>query len=454
MKSEVEEFESDLSDVRQALQTGFGYTDSGSGNIKAIGESVRFFNRLQQDDALSEREKQYVQTWIDRSKDCLIRPFESGRTLNLAYYSGDRGRDRWGELTKVLASLLSLEAIRGVDSPLSLQDTTWEYVEEGFDHICKETEETLQQFQDSHSTGDVYFVLLNGIEVLDGIKASDDITGYQRKLHTILEKFEDDFRDEIASKKGLHIYSFDLYHRNLIAVDLNEPEYTGDAYHALGRLRRGVRIEPSSIELKRRSPHLSGIAKAWARAKCGEPSGIVPFYLPLDMEEVYRRVWGDPNDIESQSVGGSARKKVLAMKDKDVKENLYEILKGNKHLTTASRSSLKKEVEKAHSGAEISDFDIEIEMDEERISVSMPIKSPAEAGNKNVDKLSEENINQIVRPASRFRTERVAVFPILLSGMTSYSNETLKSWRSNFDFPIVTIDLDEFSKILSFHDQI
>lgn len=452
MISEVEEFEEDLSDVRDVLQSSFGYSDPGSGNIKAIGELVRFLRNLKQDDNVGEKERQFAQSWIDRSKDCLIGPFESGRTLNLHYYSGDRGQDKWGELNKVLASLLSLEATRGGQSPHSLQDTTWKYVNEGFEHLCDEIEETLNQYANDHSTGDIYFILLNSIEVINNSNLPNHIDKYQNILQNILEDHNDDFLDEISSQSGLHVYSFDLYSRGLISADLDEPDYTGDTYHALGRLRRGISVEPDSIKYHKRSPHLSGIAKAWARAQCGEPSGIVPFYLPVEMEEIYRRVWGDPESIESQSVCESDREEVLQMKDKDVKDHLYEILKGNSYLTTASRSALRDEVEKAHSGAEISDFDIEIEMDEERVSVSMPIKSPAEAGNKSVNKLSEDNINQIVRPASRFRTERVAVFPILLSGMTSYSNETLKSWRSNFDFPIVAIGLEEFIKILSFHD--
>jgi hypothetical protein len=451
MTTPSEDFESGLSDVRSILETSWGYTKPKTGEIKALGETVRFLTRFRESQNLSDNEDRFLQTWVDQASDVLIRPFKTGRALNLKYYSSDRGEDRWGEQNKVLASLLSLEAIEIEGPELGRGSTTWDIVVRGIAHLYDEIERGLDRYHDEEQTGDLYFIIFNTLEVFDVLENPEHLRGDAAKFRSLVESYEGDLRNKMNRSPGLKVYTYDLAHRGLISTDVEEPPFQGDVFHALGRLNRGESVQPSNIDYNHRSPHLYAIARAWARVAQNEDSGVIPFYRNIDIDEVYRRVWGDPQQIANETISRDQVDTVVSMDDSEIQKHLFEILSTNEKLTQESRSALGQELRKSHTGAEISDFDIEMELDDRVVSVSFPIKSGVEAGNKTADKLAEGNLHQIVRPATRFKTERVAVFPILIAGLTLNANETIKTWRSNFDIPIAVIDRDEFTRILLHH---
>jgi len=363
-----------------------------------------------------------------------------------------------------MAAILTLEALERGDSEIARGDTRWIKGGDFIEELANDMTSIFSKEGLDADHGIEWFLTFNAIEMLTTVGPFDSNSSYasaQETFLSLVESHADNLRDEMESSPGLQAYAHHLSTQEMIPVSIEEPDAISSnrtqIYTALNRLARGEDVSLSDLpsELPNDKQPQWGIARAWARAVNGEPSGILPCHGKVNIDEAFRRVWGNQDAIQRTNVSKENLNTVRSMDDEEIQETLVDFFSSNEYVSSTSKGTLNLEREKAHTGIEISDFDIRIKWGEDNsLPVSLPIKSGQEAGGKTVDQLAEENLHQLLRPLSRFNSSCVVVFPILIAGHSVNANETMKTFRENLDLPIVPIGKETFTKVLVYNDLI
>jgi hypothetical protein len=464
MRDLEQEFGQAMADVRQTL--------SSNGSRKAfkmrkVVESVRYMENLRQDGTLDERDDEWVQSWIERGRHSLDRSLERNIILTLSYYK-DNLEENPDAHYPPQAAILALKEVEDLTSPKS---TRWKTYLQSFGKLEGQIKKILGGDEPPGGTLGTWYVLFNTLEVLATIDRKEDFQSHLDSFNTLVEEYEDELREEMEWHQGLKSYAHDLSQRGIFPLKIDEPvedrnlSDKGRLFKILNRLSRGEPVDYTIVpeHPPKHKEHLWGITRAWVRSKNGDSNGILPFYENVDVDEVFRRTWNiDRQSLNQTSITPEDYEIVQQMSDEQIQDTLVKLFEGNSYVTEISRATLRAERNKAHTGIEISDFDIEVKMKDSRrfansertVQVCLPIKSAQEAGSASVEKLSETNIHQIIRPFDRFGIKTTVVFPILITGWSVNANEYLKTWRSNLNLPIVPIDCDTFANISSHNELI
>lgn len=455
MREEEQEFQEALKPIREILfqKREWNFED----RIK-LAETVRFLSKFLEQGNLNDNERGWVDSWIEECQHVLHLGFEFNLVMTMQYYRRNLGKNPYGAHLPPLASIFTLEALETRGSKINRGDTRWEKAGDFILRLADDIDSIFRSSSSDPGDGAAWFITLNAIEFLDSL---DDNSAFQSAYGTFLqtvEEHEQNLKAEMTDSPGLRAYAHDLYARGILPIEVEEP--TGNLpdkaqiFRSLNRLSRGETVSSSDLpdSLPEDKTHLWGIARAWARDLHGEPTGILPPHGQVDLDEVFRRVWGDQKAIQNTNITEDDLSAVRSMKDDDLQDSIVEIFRSNDYVTNISKGTLDLERDKAHTGIEISDFDIEIQWgDDTTIPVSLPIKSAHEASGRTADQLAEDNLHQVIRPLSRLGSPFGAVFPILIAGQSVNANETMKFVRINLELPIVPIGEKTFARILKHH---
>lgn len=458
MREEEKEFQQSFKPIRQILfhSRSRNYEDQID-----LAETVRFLSNLQGQNILSEKEGRWVDSWIKKCQHVLHLEFEFNLVMTMRYYKRNRHDNPYGAHLPPLAAILTLEALEVSGSKIGRGDTRWKKAGDFIQILADDMDSIFRSASPESDEGAAWFITFNAIDFLHSLDGGSEFLSAYETFINVVENHQDKLRTEMANSPGLRAYAYDLSTRGVISIEVEEP--TGSLpdrariYASLNQLSRGEDVSPSYLpnQLPEDKQHLWGIARSWARAIEGERTGILPCHGKLDLDEIFRRVWGNQEDIQNTSISDENLETVRTMTDGDIQDSLVGLFQSNDYVTTISKGTLDLERNKAHTGIEISDFDIRIEWgDDNTLPVSLPIKSAREAKGRTAEQLAEDNLHQLVRPLSRFNSPFGAVFPILIAGHSVNANETMKVIRSNLDLPIVPIGENTFTRILKHNNLI
>ncbi|WP_232700591.1 hypothetical protein [Halobacterium wangiae] len=470
MHDQRKEFGEGMEDARTAL----GKIDPNYDEKQIIGELVRFCARAKRSQAFSDIEVNHLQTWIDRGKHVLQRSFTINETLALRKYGSNLRENPWRATKRAMALILSLGGIEAGEAKIGRGSSLWRETLESLDGLADGASYVLTDDSLDDHHGFTWFLVLNAIEVLNSViegeghdadsesehsaPTSDEL---RERFNNMVEGLETHLNEAMESSSGLQVYAYDLSKRGLLSIDApdidvgNLPDRS-KVFHALGGLNRGNAVNKSSLpgSMPSKKPHLWALARAWIRAIEKEPTGVIPFFLRVNTDSVFQEIWSvRESKLEAIHLTSTEEEAVNSMDDGEIQERLKAIFADNSAIAPTSRRTLSQETRKSHGPWEISDFDIELDRgNKNAVFVSLPIKSAVEAGGKSVEKMSEQHLNQILRPFLRF--EKCAVFPVIIAGHTAPVNETVKILRSRLDLPIKIIDGKFFAKLLKHHNEL
>jgi hypothetical protein len=458
MREEQKEFQQSFESIRQIL---FHSKNRNYENQIDLAETVRFLSSLQGGGILSEQEGRWVNSWIKKCQHVLHLEFEFNLVMTMRYYKKNRHDNPYGAHLPPLAAILTLEALEVSGSKIGRGDTRWKKAGDFVQVLANDMDSLLHSASHESDEGAAWFIIFNAIDFLHSLDGGSAFQSAYETFINVVEDHQDKLRTEMVDSPGLRVYAHDLSTRGVISAKVDEPTRSlpdrAQIYASLNQLSRGEEVSPSNLpnDLPEDKQHLWGIARSWARAVEAEPTGILPCHGKLDLDEVFRRVWGDQENIQRTSISDEDLETVRDMTDGDIQDSLVGLFQSNDYVTTISKGTLDLERNKAHTGIEISDFDIRIEWGEDNtLPVSLPIKSAREAKGRTAEQLAEDNLHQLVRPLSRFNSPFGAVFPILIAGHSVNANEAMNIVRSNLDLPIAPIGERTFTRILKYNNLI
>lgn len=465
------EFGKAMEDISRTLEK----VDPNYEETKSVGELVRFSTRASTSGQFSEIEERQLESWISRGRHLLQRSYTINESLALRNYNDNLRQNPWAARTRAMAMILSLSAIEVGEAKIDRSGSKWRETLLSLDGLAEGVPAVLtdENLEDHH--GITFFILLNTLEALSSIiqgegHSTEDEAAHKgptsEKLQTKFEDIVTDYanllEEYFLDSQGLRVYAYDLAEQGILPIEVekvDESVLSSDRtkiFHTLGKLRRDEEVAASNLPANQPSekPHLWALARAWMRANKQEPTGIIPFSLRVDIDSIFQEVWSvADSSLQALSLDSDELEKVRSMDDSQIQEQLKAIFSNNTAIPPTSRATLDQEADKAHGGAEISDFDIEIDRgNRDSVFVSFPIKSAQETGSKSVEKVSEQYLHQILRPFLRF--EKCAVFPIIISDHTLPMNETVKILRSQLDIPVRIIDEKLFAQILKHHNRL
>lgn len=449
-----EDFGEAMAEVKNGLQT----YSLGAKQRQQVGEMVRFMHRYAESSQISERDKQYVRSWIERGRHVLERTSRITDALCFRKYVGNMRENEYQAFQQSMGIAVSLGAIS--HSTNGLSNSYWRETNISLEKFVDQADKVFNSYANDFGM-QTWFVLFNLIEALD-VSNSSNLLGEYKKIVTDHEPHLIKCMNE---SPGLQVYAYDLRDQGLISIDVqgvtssqrsNFPIRTL-VYDVLGRLRRSEPTTTSELpnKIPSKKPHLWAIAQAWIRTNHNQPSGVLPYSSGVNLDYLFNKLFATSNkDIVSTTINNRDIQKIRQMDDREIQSRLTKLFESNQFLTETSRVSLEQEKTKAHAGGEISDFDIEVKIadDDTPYYVSFPIKSGVETGGRSVEQLAESNLHQLVRPVVQFK--QCAVFPILIAGTSLNLQEVLKSHRSQFNLPIKFIDERLFTRILKAHSLI
>lgn len=434
-------------------QAGKSFGDLTVQARKVIAEASIYLHEMMEKTDLDAEEKKFAHSWIRQFGHILGREFEGNFILRFHYFDKNYSKDPATTVHSMISLVIALRALEICGPKLTRSGTVWGYLERDMPKFRKALGRILRDDNTEEKT-DEMFLLLNTIDMLSAIEGSEKLTCELEEFIKFANNLQTSFNKAFEISPGLRVYAADLVDR------VGRSIHVGDlpvklhgkpgAFLTLMDLRMGK--IPSSDQLERvhhPSTHLWWIAKAWTRRRVGEASvGILPFYQRLDVDAVFRLVWGDARNLYKIPVTTEEMECVLAFKDEDIKEQLYEYFKTHSKITEFSRTRLSAERDKAHAGGEISDFNIEFITGKGNIWVAIPIKSGRESGTRSRDKMEQAFIYQFIRPLVTFETGKTAVFPIILVKPTLNTNEFLALIRARLQLPILILDIETYTRFL------
>ncbi len=445
----TEEFGSAMAAVQKGLKD---YNPRPKRQME-IGETVRFLTMYTESSAVCNDDLDFISSWIDEGVHVLKRRLKVTDGLCFRNYQPNMNKNRHQAFHQCMGIALSLDAI--ARSGLNFDNSFWRETKTSLKEFCNDAIAILQGNNGSKK-GQTWFVLFN---LLEALATKGDNPELYMQLQNVVESCSGVLQNSINYSDGLHVYADTLQKENIIPVkvppvtdsDRSNFDVRPTIYDILGQLSRDESVDVTRLPDTEpdSKPHLWAIARAWIRTRNGRASGIIPYSTSRDLDFIFSVLFEPPDSsLSDVTVDDTDLNRVKQLDDDDIQDRLVSLLKSNQALLSISRHTLSQEKEKPHTGAEISDFDIEIRLsnDESSRHVSFPIKSGVESRGKSANQLAEANLHQLLRPLTRFK--RGVVFPILIAGASLNLQEFLKSLRSNYNLPLKFIDRETFTRIL------
>ena len=421
---------------------------------KVIAEAAIFLHEMMEKADLDATEKEFAHSWIRQFGHVLGREFEGQFILRFHYFAKNYSEKPATTVHSMISVMVALRALEICGPKLTRGGTVWGYLERDMPRFRKALGGILSS-DNTEEKVDEMFLLLNTIDMLSVIEGSEKLTCELEEFIKFAGELQTSFNKAFEISPGLRVYAADLVDRVGISIHVGDLPVKlhrkPGAFLTLMELRIGKIPSSDQLECAHHPStlHLWWIAKAWTRRRIGETSvGILPFYQRLDVDAVFRLVWGDARELCNVPVTAEEMECVLTFKDDDIKEQLCKYFKTHSKVTEFSRTRLSAERDKVHAGGEISDFNIEFITGKEKIWVAIPIKSGRESGTRGRDKMEQAFLYQFIRPLVNFETGKTAVFPIILVKPTLNTNEFLSLIRARLQLPILSLDIKTYTQFL------
>lgn len=426
---------------------------------KMISEIVIYLQDLLEYVKLDDIETDYINNWIENCIHVLGLEFEGNFILQFYYINNNYNTSNKDDVIESLISVLvSLRAISTRYPELTnLKPTV-------FDYLVRDLPK-FRKFLSAKFTNDEYsehpnlfFLLANSIDTFSSLNGSEVFKEEVDHLLNIISDISSNFEVVSSLSPGSEVYFNEIVSRFNLKIDKKEIDenrlrHKPKLFYLLSKLKEGLEVSPDDLgELSSYNHYgyLWWLVKSWVQKNRGdEIIGILPVNRKeIDVDFVFNSLWGDIAQITNVKIKEEDIDKVLSFKDENIKDTLYHYFINHPLVTTYSKLNLEEERTKAHGGGEISDFNVEIELEGKKIWIAIPIKSAAESGSSSSEKMTQNYFYQMVRPILNFQNDNVAVFPIVLAAKTLNTNEFLSLARAHLNLPILLIDNQIYTKIL------
>lgn len=424
---------------------------------KILSEAILFLDEMINNVEMDEMEEDFAKNWIGWMSHILGRTFNSNIILRLYYFDKDYSDKPEGTVESLISIMVSLRSL-SLNSPLISRGTTdYKYFKRDLPNFRESLERIFAQ--NEGELANELFLLLNTIDTLNTL----DFPEFNSELEKFIQltcDLQDLFEQSFDLSPGLLIYATDLVNRLNLPIELNEIPSTlygkPCAFYALLKLKNDESVDLSELDNAKtpKSKHLWWIAQSWTKLKQGiDKISILPFYSRMNVEMMFKYVWGDVNEIMSIYVEDGEIGEVLQFNDKEIRNQLYKYFRSHKYLSTYSPTKLIEERDKSHGGGEISDFNIKIDLSKS-VWVSIPIKSGRESGSQSRKKMEMNYFYQFVRPLLSLGPTQCVVFPIILVRPTLNAHEFLTQVRAHLELPIMVLDIHFYTRFLKKHSMI
>lgn len=419
---------------------------------KTISEVVIFISdMLEHLEEMDEVDQAYAENWILWSNHVLGLDVDSNMILLIYYFEKNYLDNPKDTIENLISVMVALKALNICNNGLKEGTTEYGYFIRDIPGFRIKLKKILENTSPDENVNG-FFLLLSTIDTLSYMGSK--LYGQLNNFIKVLTDLESVFSESCKISPGLLIYATDLKNRLDIPISLEKiPSVVNGksrTFLALMCLKNDIRPDPILLEnTSSRSHHLWWIAQAWDKFRDGdEILGFLPFYQNLNVDMMFNLVFGNIDEILEISVTEDDTNHILTLNDEAIQTQLYNYFKVHVNVTTYSKTNLNQELKKAHTGAEISDFNVEFDVASEKIWVAMPIKSGRESRGSNDEKMQQHYLYQFIRPFLEFGITKTVVFPIILVNPTLNAHEFLSQIRSILDLPIMVINTDIYTKFL------
>ena len=425
---------------------------------KMISETAIYFQDMLEYVEFDDIEKDYVKDWIENCIHVLGLEYEQKFILQFHYFEENYANQNKDQVIETLISVLvSLRAISTKYPDLHiLKATEFGYLERDLPKI-RVFLANLFAKQEYIECPNLLFLLTNLIDTMGPLKGSDVFSSEVKKLLNIISNYYPDLKKLSDISPGSIIHINEIVYKHGLSVSVkdisgNPLRQKAKLFYLLSKLRKGLDVSFDELGNSHDYPryrYLWWIANSWINKNENNPIGILPVCRRhIDVEFIFNSLWGNVSEIKREKINSDDIEKILNYRDEDIKDRLYDFLIHHPLVTTHSKLSLEDERNKAHGGGEISDFNFEIELGNEKYWIAIPIKSGRESRSSSSEKMKQDYFYQMVRPILEFQNNRVAVFPIILTKKTLNTNEFLSLVRAHLNLPILSINTETCAQIL------
>ena len=180
-----------------------------------------------------------------------------------------------------------------------------------------------------------------------------------------------------------------------------------------------------SENIRKKATNISGSLEKWiwmelnliSKQLESRNGAIDDLIIPLEnIDEIFEEIWGKFDNV---MVTKNDLEIVKGFYDHSIKARLFTYFMTHKSITQSSKANLKSQVEKSHGTSEIADFITEIRIKDKIITICIPIKSSKEIQGATAKKITQKNLNEILKPFIDLPENRnVFVCIILLTDKT------------------------------------
>jgi hypothetical protein len=167
-------------------------------------------------------------------------------------------------------------------------------------------------------------------------------------------------------------------------------------------------------------------------------------YNRTRVDDVFTLLWGKFSKIKIEEDNIA---KVQNFYTKDIEILLAKYFRNHNLIPESCKAHLDTEVKKAHTGGEVADFIIDLNYNNELVTISIPIKSAREIGRQKIEKIAEKNIYEFINPSINFGIDSFT-FAILLANKTPALISTIQGYKNMFSINFAYIDLEGFTRLL------
>ena len=163
----------------------------------------------------------------------------------------------------------------------------------------------------------------------------------------------------------------------------------------------------------------------------------------IDFENVYNILFPKyQQESYKINVSDEDLRRLQNMDDSEIRKSLSKIIKMSDKIPEYVKQKLDTESEKPHTSAEISDFEIEIKINNKPIYVCFPIKSGREIRGRTV---SENYIYQITKPFIHYKN-CVVIFLTAKRCSVNLRN-AINKYKERFSLPIGVLEAENLAKL-------
>lgn len=179
---------------------------------------------------------------------------------------------------------------------------------------------------------------------------------------------------------------------------------------------------------------------------------IRPAFESLKTDEIIEKLFPEFfSEKLSVSVNADDIERLMKFDDGEIRNRLVNILQRSKYLSAVEKERLIEEGTKPHTGGEISDFEVRIELGPyDIIQACLPIKSAREIKTPSV---SEKYAYQIMKPFIRLYDKCVVIF-VTSKRCSQALDAYIKQLVSLYGFPIAIIQEGHLCTMFKFYGQL